>query len=552
MAKYDKALAYYYSSLKANEEINNQSGIATAYENLCLAYAALNDSEHAAKWGELAINGINARMKTEGKSDAANDLWEVKSLEKTLGRITEKEYCVAAKKYTEDASDVTGLSNVYTFLGNYESSNKADSMRAFQYYLKAIEIQESHGCKNGIEYPLVNIGNKYKHYGNLTMALLYYDKTLALASEIDDQYYMACCKMNIAEVYLQIAGATTHLTLPDSLARASKTQLFIMAKKNYEKAIASLNSISSYDYVDGYSIVSKIDSQLGNFREAFEDYKYFARLKDSSILLRNSNEISHLEAQRQSLTDSLKAGEIERASTIKLQRQRNYTILGFTGLLLLAGFSFFIVKERRKSERLLLNILPASVAAELKAKGASDAKLFNDVTVLFSDFVGFTKVSEQLSPKELVDELNICFKAFDNIMGKHKLEKIKTIGDAYLAVCGLPAADPDHAEHTIRAAIEINSFMEDRFAKLGNRTFEIRIGVHSGNVVAGIVGVKKFAYDIWGDAVNTAARMEQNSVAGRINVSESTYELVKDKFTFEYRGEIDAKNKGMLKMYYVW
>ena len=410
---------------------------------------------------------------------------------------------------------------------------------------------ESHGCKNRLLYPLINIANKYAGYGNMGMSLLYNNKTLALASEVDDQFYVGCSQMNKAIIYLQIAQDTTHMALPDSLSKISKVQLLKMSKDGFEKTIASFNSISFWGYVDGYVAVAQIDSQLGNFRAAFEDYKYYARLKDSSIYLRNSSEISHLEAQRQGITDSLKAGEIERASAIKLQRQRNYTILGFSGLLLLAGFSFFIVKERRKSERLLLNILPASVAAELKAKGVSDAKLFNDVTVLFSDFVGFTKVSELLTPKELVDELNICFKTFDNIMARHNIEKIKTIGDAYLAVCGLPAADPKHAEQTINAAMEISAFMQDRFAKLGNRTFEIRIGVHSGNVVAGIVGVKKFAYDIWGDAVNTAARMEQNSTAGRINVSESTYELVKEKFTFEYRGEVDAKNKGLLKMYYV-
>ena len=131
------------------------------------------------------------------------------------------------------------------------------------------------------------------------------------------------------------------------------------------------------------------------------------------------------------------------------------------------------------------------------------------------------------------------------------MEKIKTIGDAYLAVAGLPSADPKHAENVVRAAIDINAFMQDRLAKLGNSTFEIRIGIHSGSVVAGIVGVKKFAYDIWGDTVNTAARMEQNSEAGKINISAPTYELVKDKFDCVYRGEIEAKGKGMLKMYYV-
>ena len=212
--------------------------------------------------------------------------------------------------------------------------------------------------------------------------------------------------------------------------------------------------------------------------------------------------------------------------------------------------SFFIVKERRKSEKLVLNILPAEVAAELKEKGYSAARHFNDVTVMFTDFVSFTTASERLGPQELVDELHACFKVFDDIMLSNHVEKIKTIGDAYLAVSGLPAADPDHAKNVVNAANEIAAFMRDRYAKMGDRTFQVRLGIHSGNVVAGIVGTRKFAYDIWGDTVNIAARMEQNSEPGRINISETTYHLVKDKFDCEYRGEIEAKNKGHLKMYF--
>ncbi len=208
--------------------------------------------------------------------------------------------------------------------------------------------------------------------------------------------------------------------------------------------------------------------------------------------------------------------------------------------------------EKHKSDDLLRNILPQEVADELKANGTTAAKHYDNVTVLFTDFVNFTKAGERMSPQELIDELHACFKAFDDVMGKYGIEKIKTIGDAYLAVCGLPTSDTLHAEHMLQAAVEINAFMADRMANLGaERTFRIRIGVHSGSVVAGIVGVKKFAYDIWGDTVNTAARMEQHGEAGKINISQTTYELVKDKFTCEYRGEVEAKGKGVMKMYFV-
>ncbi len=206
--------------------------------------------------------------------------------------------------------------------------------------------------------------------------------------------------------------------------------------------------------------------------------------------------------------------------------------------------------EKKKSDDLLLNILPEEIAEELKQTGHSEARYFDEVTVLFTDFVDFTKASETMKPGELVNELNTCFKAFDEIISARGIEKIKTIGDAYLAVCGLPLPQPNHAEQVVAAAMEIIQYMEDRRSVKAD-SFEIRIGIHSGPVVAGIIGVKKFAYDIWGDTVNTAARIEQNSVPGKINISQSVYDLLKDKFECTFRGEIEAKNKGGLNMYFV-
>jgi len=210
-----------------------------------------------------------------------------------------------------------------------------------------------------------------------------------------------------------------------------------------------------------------------------------------------------------------------------------------------------IVAEKQKSDDLLHNILPEEIAYELKERGATTAHHFDHVTVLFTDFVDFTAAGERMGSQALVEELHNCFKAFDEIMDKYKIEKIKTIGDAYMAVCGLPVANELHAEKAVQAAQDIRNFMIQRREKLGEKTFNIRIGIHSGEVVAGIVGVKKFAYDIWGDTVNTAARMESNSEPGKINISHTTYELVKDKFTCTYRGELEAKGKGKLKMYFV-
>jgi class 3 adenylate cyclase len=210
-----------------------------------------------------------------------------------------------------------------------------------------------------------------------------------------------------------------------------------------------------------------------------------------------------------------------------------------------------LITEKKRSDDLLLNILPEEVAEELKNKGSSEARYFDHVSVIFTDFVNFTKAGERMTPQQLVFELHTCFKAFDEICAKYEVEKIKTIGDAYMAVCGLPSAIDDHAVRTLSAAIEIQKFIAKRKLQLPDTSFNIRIGVHSGSVVAGIVGVKKFAYDIWGDTVNTAARMEQSGEPGKINISVATYELIKDKFHCIYRGQIAAKNKGQMEMYFV-
>jgi len=205
--------------------------------------------------------------------------------------------------------------------------------------------------------------------------------------------------------------------------------------------------------------------------------------------------------------------------------------------------------EKKKSDDLLLNILPPLVAHELKQNGQSEARQYDNVSVLFTDVVNFTGISEKLSPKDLVAEIHYCFTEMDAIIERNGLEKIKTIGDAYLAVCGLPNEVEHHAIKTVNAAKEINSFIQKRKAQGGH--FDIRLGIHSGPLIAGIVGVKKFAYDIWGDSVNTAARMEQHSDPGKINISGTTYELVKDSFNCIYRGKINAKNKGEIDMYFV-
>ena len=215
-----------------------------------------------------------------------------------------------------------------------------------------------------------------------------------------------------------------------------------------------------------------------------------------------------------------------------------------------------VVAEKKKSDDLLLNILPAEIAEELKQKGSAEAREFDMVSMLFTDFKDFTQASEHMSAKELVTKINYCYEAFDQIMQKYEIEKIKTIGDSYMAAGGLPVPSNQSVRNTVMAALEMQEFivkLHQEYESSGQYAFDMRVGIHTGPVVAGIVGVKKFQYDLWGDTVNTASRMESHGKIGRVNISENTYSFVKDDptFVFEKRDGIEVKGKGTLDMYFV-
>jgi class 3 adenylate cyclase len=277
------------------------------------------------------------------------------------------------------------------------------------------------------------------------------------------------------------------------------------------------------------------------------------------------------EAENAKISAELKAKEAD--LRVKNQEIYLFATAGAAGILLLLAlllYSRFAAKRRsarsleeknkeieearERSDELLLNILPASIAEELKTNGKAKARQYEEATVLFSDFINFTSIAEKLTPEELVEELDKCFKGFDFILSQYEgLEKIKTIGDAYMCASGLTDRKvmPDNM---VRAALEMQTFLEEQKQerqRLGKPYFEARIGLHTGPVVAGVVGVKKFAYDIWGDTVNTAARVEANGEAGKVNISETTYKLIKYSFECIPRGKVEAKNKGLIDMYYV-
>jgi class 3 adenylate cyclase len=277
--------------------------------------------------------------------------------------------------------------------------------------------------------------------------------------------------------------------------------------------------------------------------------------------IRTNYEVS----QKQTEVDLLeKDSEIQK---LKDKRQQNIIYITaislFLVLVITIGFyrrykfvkktNSIIEEEKNRSNNLLLNILPEETALELKKNGKVQAKKFESVTVLFTDFEGFTNYAEKLPPEKLVESIDYYFSKFDTIMEKYNLEKIKTVGDAYMCAGGLPFPTGDHAYKMTLAALEIARFVDisEELITQNQTHFKIRIGINTGPLVAGVVGIKKFSYDIWGDTVNIASRMESNSEPGRINISEHTYQIIKNDFDCEYRGEIEVKNKGMMKMYFV-
>ena len=300
------------------------------------------------------------------------------------------------------------------------------------------------------------------------------------------------------------------------------------------------------------------------------------KVRDELLLTHFQKELDALlfEASRDSFQTAIQyINQQKKDANLLLEEQRKqynyiwYAGLGIIALLLL--WEFFarkktnrllksmnqnLLEEKKRSEELLLNILPAEVARELKSQGSAKAYKYDQVSVLFSDFQGFSKIAEQLSPEELVGELDFCFKAFDRIIDKYRLQKIKTIGDAYMCVGGLYTKGNNHIKRMIFAALEIQLFLDElrkKRAVEGKHFFVARIGIHTGPIVAGVVGSKKFAFDIWGNTVNVAQQMEAHGQVNEVNISGETFELVKDQFICQHRKKILVKNQQEYDMYFV-
>lgn len=556
-SKYDSALMYYEKGLKIANEIKDTGSIANCYYSMADVYIDNSQFSISLKYYFDALSlyeSIGERNLATLYSDIGNLYSQVDEPEQA-----DKYYQMALQANKEFGDRFDRAYIMMSLVEQLIEEKKYNDALAYSDSIVSIYTEYGNGFFIALGQNFQAICNSEK--GNYNKAMTLLNTAGAFFSDASDELYTA---------YNQVEKARTYIRTADSTGYKYDKELFEpTAQLNYEKAISILTDTRKIfegtddqsSLIDIYDLMSQAYEALGKPEDALAFFKMQSALKDSMDIRNESKKVAKLDAKKaMELKD--KELELQKLLIAKRRNEKGFLIAGIALMLVIMGVIFrsyrmrgrankLLSAEKQKSEELLLNILPEEVAEELKEKGSANAMHFDEVTVLFTDFVDFTKASERLTSQELVDELDACFKAFDHITEKYNIEKIKTIGDAYLAVCGLPAVDETHAENVVKASIEILEFMNKRIAELGDKTFEIRIGIHSGDVVAGIVGVKKFAYDIWGDTVNTAARMQQNSEPGKINISETTYELVKDKFTCTYRGEHDAKNKGMLKMYYV-
>jgi adenylate cyclase len=382
---------------------------------------------------------------------------------------------------------------------------------AYENFKKALELIDESSEKTFIARGLSDMGDYYFEMKNYPLATKYNLDALKIRRESKILNASITNLINLGHIY--------------------------MAQSMWDEAILVLNEAAQIakhiklkvKLFPVHQMLSDIYLEQGHLAESLKQYKAFHEIKEEvnneDLEKKVNNQVKLFEAlQTEKENAIIKAQKIE------------------------------IENEKRRSDELLYNILPKEVAEELKVKGRADAKSFDQVTVLFTDFKNFTGISETMTAKELVEEIHTCFKAFDEIIETYHIEKIKTIGDSYMCAGGLTLTNQNHAVDLVMAGLEIRDFIETHIKErvaAGKLPFQIRIGIHTGPVVAGIVGIKKFAYDIWGDTVNTASRMESSGEAGRVNISGTTYELVKNKFTFTHRGKIQAKGKGEIDMYFV-
>lgn len=484
------------------------------------------------------------------------------------------EYSFLSLKYAELSSDLAQSGRAYRNIGLIYYIQRRWT-EALKYFEKSITLINSDPKKTRLSVPLYLSGLCLIELHRCSEAVSFIEQARKIAVVEKDTLRIHECKVAEARALHCNGNTKTARELLNQTVDFYKKEnefnalssIFLefaridLKENNPESAMKYALQAYEFDKISNLRLyridITKILSQLyrneGNTAEALKFAEEYNNVRDSLISRDLIAEIAVTQA-RYEFKKTEDRINLELRKNEAKKRRANIVILLFSVVLAAGSIAFYSVrKERKKSDALLLNILPRKTADELKQHGEALPKSHPAVTIMFCDVESFTKISEQLSAETIVNMLNFYFGGFDKIIGEMKIEKIKTIGDAYMCVLGLQN-EKDHAVRMVSAALKFQEFLNSTKDDIIHRYglyLNFRIGINSGPVVSGVVGSKKYAYDIWGDAVNIAARMEQTSIPGKINISENTYNLVSKHFSTTYRGEISAKNKGQMKMYFV-
>ena len=580
----DSSILYSTQAHDLAIEINDLERTAYMLKNMGIAYYYKGEYLKVIENWTASLDIFRLINHPKGESNLLSNLGSVYNITGDYTKAIDHHLeCLRIAEKTDDvlrkATVLQNIGAVYSNMEEYEKSR--------EYYIQALDLCEELEYEKCIGLVNMNLSEVAREKGDYEEAKRFIQMAVN-TFEKNNYPELPEAKINLSEISnLQenYSQALTEAQEGLQIALEKDTKGFVhrahvVAGKalnglgNHQKALSSFQKAA--DLQEGIGITGDLQEAFIGLKESYEylgDYKNALLAQDSLIAInkhiydndKNKN-ISNLE-----LTFNLEKKENEiallNADVEKAQIQRNFfTAISLFLFMLIGGIGYMyqysrkknkiINEEKNKSDGLLKNILPPETAEELKKNGVVQPKRHEFTTVLFTDFVGFTKISSEHSPETIVSSVDYYFKEFDKIITRNQLEKIKTIGDAYMCAGGLHRFDSDSqlvTLNTLKAATEIIEFTRTTlaFPPEGIVTFEVRIGIDSGPVVAGVVGQTKFQYDIWGDTVNVASRMETNCEPNKINVSENVYDLIKSKQDFAFRGEIDVKNRGKMKMYYL-
>jgi class 3 adenylate cyclase/DNA-dependent RNA polymerase auxiliary subunit epsilon len=585
---FKKMELYAEQAVNLAKRVGYKEGIAQANRYLGLAYyfqGAYGEAVDSWQQGVNMFDSIGdkanvARLYSNIGAVYYNQSDDVKALE----------FYIRSQRIAEEIQDTARLMAALNNIGAIYGKKSVTYDKAIEYDLRALKLGEVLEDNLTIGTLCANIGEIYMNMDQDTLALKYFIKSLNAHKDTENepvalrfigQIYMRSGDYKLAIQYQEEALAKSRsldskLDIEQSLTDLATTYAEMgenrKAIRYYLEAMEIANEISSKeDLKDIYAGLSDTYRKSNDYRNAYKYQELLTAVKDTIYNIEFDQKMSgqifnyEIEKKQNQITILNKDKELQDLDLKRQKFAKNAFQVGL-GLILVIAFILLrmyfmkvktnkiLDKQKDQIETLLLNTLPKDVVRELEEKGTTTPKHYDQVSVLFTDFKSFTKLASALTPTDLVKELTTFFTAYDDIISKYGLEKIKTIGDAYMCAGGIPTPDPEHPYNMIRAGLEIQEYMtkvNKEREESGKPVWGLRMGIHTGPVVAGVVGKKKYAYDIWGNAVNTASRMESNSEPGRVNISRATYDLVKDRFACTYRGKISAKNIGDIDMYFV-